>query len=136
MSRFRGRWSAFWPFWGFALIGIALAAWEGFSYHQKTSGTAVLARVDDCRVDPVKGAAVTCTGTWPAGRQRAHGTIEDAGIDDLHHTIRVRIHGATAYARNRFVAPAVLFFVGLLFAAGWSYGAWRNAGASRPARVT
>ena len=141
VSRFRGQWGTYWPFWGFALIGIALAAWEGFSYHNKTTGTVVLARVDDCQVSHgYKGdAAVTCRGTWPvdrrlpAGQQRRHGTIDDADVGDLYRTIKVRIHGGTAYAQTRFIAPAVLFFVGLLFAAGWIYAAWRNAGASRRA---
>jgi hypothetical protein len=131
MSRFRGQWVAYWPFWGFALVGIALAAWEGFSYHNKTAGTVVLARVDDCQVDPVKGVDVTCKGEWPAGSRGEllhHGTIDGVDISDMGRTLKVRVHGGTAYAHTRLIAPVVFFFVGLAIAAGFAYGAWRNAG--------
>jgi hypothetical protein len=141
MSRFQGRWKDYWPYFGFALLGIALAVWEGSVYHNKTTGTVVLAHVDDCQVDPVKGVDTTCTGTWPVGRavpaapQRSHGTIDGVDIPDIGRTVQVRVHGGTAYAHARLVAPAVFFFVGLLFALGWTYAAWRNAGASRPRPV-
>ena len=38
MSRFRGRWSDVWPYFGFALLGIGLAVWQGVVYHDKTTG--------------------------------------------------------------------------------------------------
>jgi hypothetical protein len=123
---------AYWPFWGFALIGVALAVWEGYAYHNKTSGTVVSVKVEDCRVDPVKARASTCTGTWVLDGRRERGTIEDVGVDDIGRTVKAHLHDGRAWAHNRLIAPVVFFFVGILFALGWIYAAWRNAGANRP----
>lgn len=137
MGRFRGRWSDYWPYFGFALLGIGLAAWQGTVYHDKTTGSIVRARVDDCRVDPVKGVSVTCTGTWPVGvslppgGRRTHGVVDGVEIADIGRTVKVRLHGGTAYAQTRLVAPAIFFFVGMIIALGFVYAAWWNAGASR-----
>lgn len=141
MSRFRGQWNVYWPYLAFALIGIALALWEGADYHAKTTGTIVPARVDDCQVDPVKGTDVTCKGTWPvgvalpAGQHRRHGTIDGVDIPDMYRTVQVRVHGGTAYAHRRLAAPLVLFFFGIAFALAWLYAAWRKAGATRRRQV-
>src|SRR5262245_10482661 len=128
MGRFRGRGREYWPYWGFALIGIALVVWEGYTFHNKTSGKVVMATVVDCRVDSVKGTDETCTGSWPG---RAHGTIDGVDTSDIGHTVKVRVHHGTAYARTRLVAPVVFFFVGIAFAGAWVYAAWRNAGRGR-----
>jgi hypothetical protein len=42
----------------------------------------------------------------------------------------VHLDGGTAYAQTRLVAPAVFFFVGIRFALGIVYAAWRTAGAA------
>src|SRR5437763_5975048 len=122
MGRFSGRWGEFAPYFIFALLGIGLAAWQGAVYHHKTTGTIVTATVHDCRVDPVKGRAVTCVGTWPvapAADRHVHGTVDGVAIRDIGRTVKVHLHGGTAYAQTLTVAPAVLFFVGILFALAW-----------------
>ena len=134
MSRFRGQWSTYGGYFGFAVLGIGLALWQGIVYHDKTSGTIVSARVDDCQVDPVKGVVVTCTGTWPVGvspSRRSRGVIDGVDIPDMGRTVKVHVHGGRAYAQTRLVAPAVFFFIGILMALGFVYAAWRKAGASR-----
>jgi hypothetical protein len=136
MSRFQGRSSDYWGYFGFAVLGIGLALWQGVVYHDKTTGTIVSARVDDCQVDPVKGVAVTCTGIWPvggalpAGHRLVHGVIDGVDIPDIGRTVAVHLHGGTAYAQTRLVAPAVFFFIGILMAMGFLAAAWRKAGAS------
>jgi hypothetical protein len=130
MSRFRGRWGDLWGYFGFAVLGIGLAAWQGIVYHDKTTGTIVRATVGDCQVDRVKGVAVTCTGTWQVGGRRTPGVIDGVDIPDIGRTVMVHLHGGTAYAQTRLVAPAVFFFVGILFALGIVSAAWRTAGAA------
>jgi hypothetical protein len=138
MSRFRGQWGVYWGYFGFAVLGVGLALWQGAVYHDKTTGRVVSARVDDCKVDPVKGVAVTCTGTWPvgaaapAGAQRTHGVVDGVDIPDMGRTVKVHLHGGSAYAQTRLVAPVVFFFIGILMALGFVVAAWRKAGASRP----
>jgi hypothetical protein len=138
MSRFRGRLNAYWAYFGFALLGIGLAGWQGADYHHKTTGTVVRARVDDCQIDPVNGVDVTCTGTWrvPNGHRPSHGVIEGVGIPDIGRTVDVRVHGGTGYAHAQLAAPAVFFFVGILMALGVVCAAWRNAGRSRSRQTT
>jgi hypothetical protein len=134
MGRPSGRWGEFAPYFIFALLGIGLAVWQGLVYHHKTTGTVVAATVQDCRVDPVKGRAVTCVGTWPvapAADRHAHGTVDGVAIRDIGRTVRVHLHGRTAYAQTLTAAPAALFFVGLLFALAWVVAAWRKAGKRR-----
>ena len=138
MTRFKGQWDVYWPYFGFAVLGIALALWQGIVVHDKTTGRVVSAKVQDCQVDPVNGKVVTCTGFWPvgvalpAGQHLVHGVIDGADIPDMGRTVSVRLHGGTAYAQVRLVAPVVFFFVGLLFALAWVVVAWRKAGATRP----
>jgi hypothetical protein len=142
MNRFRGQWSIYWGYFGFAVLGIGLALWQGIVYHDKTTGTVVSARVDDCQVDPVKGVDVTCTGTWPvgvslpAGSRRTRGVIDGVDIPDMGRTVKVHLHGGRAYAQTRLVAPAVFFFIGILMALGFVGAAWRKAGASRRTPAT
>jgi hypothetical protein len=139
VTRFQGRWRDYWAYLGFALIGIGLAFWQGAVYHDKTTGTVVLARVDDCQVNSVKGIVVSCTGTWPVdhllppGRHLSHGGVDGVDIPDIGRTVEVRVHGGTAYAHTRLIAPAVFFFVGILMALAFLYAAWRNAGRTRSA---
>jgi hypothetical protein len=129
VSRFKGRWGALWPFWGFAAIGLALALWQGETYHNKTTGPIVGARVDDCDVHGGKGATVvTCTGHWTVAGRRQRGGIDGVDIPDMYKTVRGHLHGGTVYAQRRLVAPLVFFFVGLLMAAGFLVAAWRVAG--------
>lgn len=129
LRRFRGRWGVYWPYFGFAVLGIGLAAWQGAVYHHKTSGTVVRAHVADCRADPVKGVVVTCTGTWARpGGGTAHGTVDGVDMPDIGRTVAAHLHGATAYVQSHVLAPAVLFVVGLLVALGFLGAAWRSAG--------
>lgn len=128
MSRFRGRWRTYWPYLGFAAIGIGLALWQGAVLADKVSGTVVHARIDDCRPDPVKGVVVRCTGSWPRGGARTHGVVDGVDIGDIGRTVTARLHGHTAYAHTRIVAPAVFLAVGVLIALGFLGAAWRDAG--------
>jgi hypothetical protein len=75
---------------------------------------------------------VTCTGTWRVGDRRVHGVIDGVDIPDMGRTVRVHLHGGTAYVQTRLVAPVVFFFIGILVALGFLAAAWRNAGRSRP----
>jgi hypothetical protein len=142
VSRFRGQWSVYWGYFGFAVLGLGLAFWQGLVYHDKTTGRIVLAHIQDCQVDPVKGKAVTCTGIWPVGAHapadvpRTHGTIDGADIPDMYKTVKVHLHGHTAYIQNRTAAPIVFFFVGLLMAVRFIVVAWRKAGPPRSTAAT
>jgi hypothetical protein len=108
-------------------------------YHRATTGPVEDVKVDECHFIST-GRREVCTGAWVVGGSllgNGHvvlGTIEGATNDDVGHTLKLRIHGGTAYVRSLRL-PIILFVLGLFIAGTLLYNAWKVFKTSAPARA-
>jgi hypothetical protein len=107
-------------------------------YHGATTGRITPVKVDDCHYTGT-GRAEICTGTWVVGGSLLDGghvvigPIEGATSDDIGHTLKVRVHGGTAYVRSLRL-PIILFVLGVFIAVTLLYTAWNVFTTSASAR--
>jgi hypothetical protein len=122
----------------FGLVGVAMAVGGVVVYHRATTGRVTDVKVSDCHFLST-GRREFCTGAWVVGGSlldKGHvviGHIEGATSDDLGHTLKVRIHGGTAYVRS-IRLPIILFVFGVFIAAVLLFNAWKVFATSAPGR--
>jgi len=122
----------------FGLVGVGMAVGGVIVYHRVTTGTITTVKVSDCHFLST-GRREYCTGAWVTGGSllgSGHvviGHIEGASSDDVGHTLKVRIHGGTAYVPSLRL-PIILFVLGLFIAGVLFYTAWNAFTTSAPRR--
>ena len=119
-----------------ALVGVGMAVGGVVVYHNATTGRVAYVKVGECHYTGT-GRGEICTGTWVAGGSllgSGHvviGHIEGATSDQIGHTLKVRVHGGTAYVRSLRL-PIILFVFGVFIASVLLYAAWNVFKTSAP----
>jgi hypothetical protein len=125
-------------FVAFALVGVGMAVGGVVVYHNATTGPVSHVKVAECHYTGT-GRGEVCTGAFVVGGSllgSGHvviGTIEGASFADVGHTLKVRVHGGTAYVPSLRL-PIILFVLGLFIAGVLGYTAWNVFASSAPPR--
>lgn len=112
----------------FGLVGVGMMAGGAFVFHRSTTGPVSEVKVDDCHFTGT-GRGRVCTGAFVVGGSllgSGHviiGQIEGASDADIGHTLKVRVHGGTAYVPSLRL-PIILFVLGAFIAGMLFWQAW------------
>jgi hypothetical protein len=118
--------SNFWGLIGFAVLGLLMAAWEGYSYQHATRGPTVHATVQDCTIDANGRGVTTCTGTWTVAGHAEHGHVVNVDVEDIGRRVSAHLHGHSAYVRAHTANMIVFFFIGVAIAGACVFFAFRK----------
>jgi hypothetical protein len=116
--------SNFWGLIGFAVLGLLMAAWEGYSYQHATRGPIVHATVQDCTVGSKHTS--TCTGTWTVADHAEHGHVVNVDVEDIGRRVSAHLHGHSAYVQAHTATMIVFFFIGVAIVGACVFVAFRK----------
>jgi hypothetical protein len=104
------------------LGGVGMIVAGAIQFQNVTTGPVTRAKVEDCEV-PSTGTVETCTGSWRVGGRSDSGKVDGATIDDIDHTVKVRVHGHKAFMPSLSL-PIILVVLGLLIAGAFAFLAY------------